>query len=271
MVEKGLDRVMGVVGYARRDTVTKELESMLRSNRIYPISHYEPQDVFVAGYPKSGNTWMQHIITGLVAGIDTRFLPDSLASEFVPDIHYKKYYKRFRNVCIFKTHHVPKPHYNRVIHLVRDGRDAMASYYAYNQSWGNDVSMKDMIIEGKGIFPCQWHEHARQWLDNPYDAEILRVRYEKLLHAPMEEMKRICAFLEIEREVDLLRRVAVGCSFKHMQKREEKYGRDRNGWPTDEHFVRRGERGSYKDEIPSDLVAAFEETSREEMEALGYL
>lgn len=260
------DPVARRLGYSRDEA----WDTMLRRHSFYPISQTEPQDVFVAGYPKSGNTWVQHLITGILYGIDTRYLPDRLSQETVPDVHFKRYYKRFGDVCFFKTHYTPRPQYRRVIHLVRDGRDAMASYHVMLQNEGRDISLEAMITEGRGLFPCKWHEHARQWLENPYDAEILRLRYEDLQTDPLKELHRICEFAGIERDDELLQRVMVGCSFEEMQRREREFGWDQ-GWAVDRPFVRRGAVHGYLDEIPAHLVRVFETESHACLKELGYL
>jgi len=150
-----VDALLRRVGLAREAKLISDFEKRLESRRYYSINYSEPDDIFITGYPKSGNTWMQHLITGLLLAIDTRYMPDSLAQEFVPDIHASEYYKRFLSTSVFKSHHKPKARYRRVIHLIRDPRDVMASYYSYNQSLGRDVTLKAMIENGEGLYPCR--------------------------------------------------------------------------------------------------------------------
>lgn len=249
----------------------KKFEKYLESQHFYPISHTLPEDVFIAGYPKSGNTWMQHLLASLLFGVEPQYLPDRLAQELVPDMHVKKYYKRFLPFSCFKTHAFPRPEYRKVIHLVRDGRDAMASYYAMNKALGKSSSLEEMIVDGKNLFPGKWHVHTRQWLDNPYDAEIIEVKYEDLLNEPQQELEKICAFLGLERSEDLIARCISGNSFKSMQKREKSYGMDNKKWNKDEKFVRKGKSGSYKTEVPDHLVQHFTDESSEELKHFGYL
>lgn len=234
------------------------------------ISDTSENDVFVAGYPKSGNTWMQHLLSGLQYGIETQYLPDRLAQILVPDVHQHRYFRRISDVTFFKTHDLPKPQYRRVIHLVRDGRDVMASYYAYNKNLGQSVDLEKMIVEGEGLYLSTWQEHARQWLENPFGAEILQVRYEDLLDDTHLELQRICEFVGLERDKELISRVVEGCTFNEMQRKENTYGWSNPEWPRDKPFVRKGRAGAYLDDIPLELVGRFESEAAAYLQRFGY-
>ena len=100
----------------------------------------------MVGYPKSGNTWMQNLLAGIMYGIDGRYSPDKLVQELIPDLDYKVIYKRISDKMLFKTHDLPKSTYNNIIYLVRDPRDVMASYYAMVSGQGVDTTASKMII-----------------------------------------------------------------------------------------------------------------------------
>lgn len=248
----------------------KKFDEYLESQHFYPISYTEPKDVFIAGYPKSGNTWMQNLLGSLIYGVDPQFLPDRLTQELIPDMHTKRYYKRFLPVTCFKTHSLPQPAFRKVIHLVRDGRDVMASYFAMNKMLGKNLSLEEMIVDGKGLFPCRWHEHSRQWIENPYDAEIIMVKYEELLTNPYVELTKICSFIGLTRSEDVITNCINGNSFQSMQDKERKYGRDNRKWKSSNMFVRKGRSGVYQSEIPDHLINIFVEKSKSELDHFGY-
>lgn len=257
---------MRKVGYSR----TTELNNLLTREHFYPISYTEPDDIFIVGFPKSGNTWMQHLLTGIFYGIDTQFLPDKVVQEIVPDVHSKRYYKRFDRFAYFKSHHLPLPEYRRVVYLVRDGRDAILSYHAMLTNQGKVVSLEEMVLHGHGIFPCKWHEHVRQWLENPYDADVLVIRYEDLLQNTRGEMERFCQFAKIERSTAVLDRAIAGCTFSEMQRKERHFGWNNRNWPTDKPFVRQGTASSYKDSMPPHLIDEFDKMSSRELARMKY-
>src|SRR5215475_2393125 len=81
---------------------------------LTPIDETSPDDIFVCGYPKSGNSWFQHLLAALVFGVGVPNAPDGLINDLVPDVHFKRYYRRYLSPSIFKTHHLPRPSYRRI-------------------------------------------------------------------------------------------------------------------------------------------------------------
>src|SRR5207244_4155349 len=76
-----------------------------------PTTASHPHAVFLVAYPKSGITWLQAMVAGAIYGLDPQRAPDSLVQDLVPDVHYKRFYKRYRTSMFFKTHHLPRPEY----------------------------------------------------------------------------------------------------------------------------------------------------------------
>ena len=147
-----------------------------------PITEFDDRDIFIAGYPKSGNTSFQELISAVVFGVEPELCPPALSHELVPDVHFKEFYQRYRTPMFFKTHHLPRPEYRRVVHLLRDGRDVMTSYYHYNLALETvPPNFLKMVRDGKKVAPCKWHEHVNAWLANPYKASIITIRYEDLV------------------------------------------------------------------------------------------
>jgi hypothetical protein len=246
------------------------LSYLLEPYHYYPIRKTREEDIFIIGFPKSGHTWLQYIAAGLQFGIDAQYMNDKLAQEICPDVYHKKFYKRFDKFVFFKSHDLPKPHHRRVIYVVRDGRDAMVSYLHMNQNLGIKITLEEMIKKGKHVFPAQWHTHIRMWLENPYKAEILFVRYEDLLENTFEEVKKIADFAGLTRTDEQIMRVIEGTKFDNMQKKEKEHGMD--GFkPKKGGFFRQGKAGSYKKEMPENLQEEFMRQSRAEMSHFGYV
>lgn len=246
--------------------------SFMMSEGYLPIHIHKPGDIFVVGYPKSGNTWMQVLVAGTIYGILPEYCPDTVIQEIYPDVHYKKYYKRYREPMIFWSHHLPIPAYRRVIYLVRDGRDVMVSYYHYLMATTNGkVDFFRMVKEGKGLFPCKWHEHVEAWLLNPYNAEMIIVKYEELHADPINVLKRVCEFIGEERSESIVKMVVESATLEKMKSREKKYGWDNPKWPKNVPFIRKGKIGTYKEEMPPEVLEAFIQDAYDTLKKLGYI
>ena len=224
-----------------------------------PITEFSPDDVFIAGYPKSGNTWFQHLVAAVVHGVDPRWSPPLLANDLVPDVHFNPFYRRYSTPMFFKTHDLPLPVYRRVVYLLRDGRDVMVSYRHFLEAVHNrKLDFLELVRTGLSLIPCRWHEHVEAWHRNPYGADVLVIRYEDLVQQPVVELERFCRFIEISRDWDFLDGVAKAASFQTLRAKEAKLGMgypDR--WLADKFFFRRGKPGCYKDEMPQEVLDLF--------------
>jgi hypothetical protein len=241
---------------------------------LMPITQFSDMDIFLAGYPKSGNTWFQNLITGIHFGVDPELAPDTLIQELVPDIHFKRYYRRFKTPMFFKTHNLPRPEYKRVIYLVRDGRDVMVSYYHHQMAiMSEKIDFMAMVRDGKGLFPGKWHKHVQAWDANPYNAEKIIIKYENLKQDPLTVLTQFCDFAQIERDQTFLRHVIDQTEFAKLQakERDDHMFFANEVWPKNQKFFRRGSVGSYKDEMPPDVLEIFLRDANPMLKEMGYV
>jgi hypothetical protein len=242
-----------------------------RLTGMSPIDDTRPNDVFVCGYPKSGNTWVQHLAAAVCFGVDVHVAPDEIINDVVPDVHFKQYYRRYAPTCVFKTHHLPLPSYRRIVYLIRDGRDAMVSYYHHLAAMSGSADLGRIVRTGEGLFPGKWHEHVNHYLANPFGAEMIVVRYEDLKRDTAKELRRFCAFAGVDRDDATIAWAVERASFDNMRAKEQKVGWETPGWPKDKRFVRRGAVGSFRDEMPPDVLAAFVEQAGRTLSEQGYV
>ena len=239
---------------------------------LLPIDSYSPNDVFIVGYPKSGNVWMQYMMMSIIFGLNPESVSDTLVQDLVPCVHVRSWYRRYGSSVYFRSHSLPDPRYKTVIYLVRDGRDVMVSYLHHLQALERrEIDFLKLAQTGEGLFLAKWHEHVESWLANPYQSKIILVKYEVLKSDTVCELKRICDFTGLKPSDETLDRVAVQASFEALRRREAQFGWDNSQWPKDKPFVRRGAVGSYQDEMPPDVLAAFLTEANETLEKLGYL
>jgi hypothetical protein len=236
------------------------------------ITELLEEDVFIVGYPKSGNTWFQNLVAGVVYGVDSRLSPPLLANDLVPDVHATEIYRRYATPTFFKSHHLPVRSYRRVIYLLRDGRDAMVSYLHFLEAIHNKkLDFQGLVETGLSLSSCKWHEHVQAWDRNPYQADLLVIRYENLVEHPLEELQRFCTFIGLDRDEGHLSAVAEAASFRNLRAKEIRLGMGQpDRWPSNKFFFRRGKVGSYLDEMPQSVLEAFLRDAAPTLEQFGY-
>lgn len=236
------------------------------------MTKFAEEDVFIVGYPKSGNTWFQDIVSGVVFGLLPEFAPPILVQDIVPDVGASTpHYKRYATPMFFKSHAMPTPDYKRVVYLLRDGRDAMVSFHHHIAAMENrKVDFLETVQTGRSL-PCKWHEHVEAWLANPFQAKMIVIKYEELKNNTAHELGRFCDFVGLSRSPEFLKMIAEGTDFEKMRDKEIKLGLGDPQWPKDKTFRRRGCVGSYKDEMPPEVLSAFLKDSGDTLRRCGYL
>jgi Sulfotransferase domain len=236
-----------------------------------PISEFSPDDIFIVGYPKSGNTWFQNLVGGVVYGVDPKLSPIALVQELVPDTSSRKYFHRYATPMFFKSHSLPCQEYRRVVYLLRDGRDAMVSYRHYREAVDKvKYDFQKFVTPETDLYPCHWPRHVEAWAKNPYEAQILVIKYEDLHDQPVEQLKRFCEFAGISRETDHLKAVAEAASFCNLRAKEVKEGWPDPNFEAGKFFFRRGVVGSHKDEMPHEALKIFLGQAAETLHRYGY-
>ncbi len=251
------------------------LSNILNSQGLTPIENTEDQDIFIIGFPKSGNTWLNNIVAHLVYGLNYN-QSKGLIDCIVTDMHAYKFYKRINNVCYFKSHSLPESKFKKVIYIYRDGRDALLSYYHMNKNLNNDLKLEDYFSKSSNLYPCKWHEHINAWFKNPYNADIIYIKYETLKEDPVSEIKKIANFINCNYTDHIIDYIIEQTSFKSMQQLEKndviwKKSKENQGWKDTKMFVRKGEIGGYKSEVSQKLIEEFNDYSFKELKKLYYI
>jgi len=203
---------------------------------------------------------MQHIIAHLYYGLNEEG-SRSMVNLIVPDVYANSHYFRFNEVCFFKSHERPQPNYKKVIYMLRDGREVLLSYYHMMNNMGQNISLEDLYTGKINIYGGLWHEHVEAWQKNPYQTDILWLKFEDIINNKLHVLKQICHFLEMERSNDELEKVVRLTSFDHMKSLEM-----RSDWKKmkmanfkeGKAFLRCGKINSYKAEVSEQLLAEFE-------------
>jgi hypothetical protein len=253
------------------DVFMASIEELIRAETgLTPINERSEHDFFFVGFPRSGHHWTQYLIAYFAFGLRPDLATDDLVQHAVPDIYDSKWYRRFREPMFFKSHELPQPDYRNVVYLVRDGRDAIVSYYHYQRTVGKKEPVYfnafSPLFSANPVF---WEDHVTAWLDNPYGARMLIVKYEDLLSDTFAQVRRMCDFFGLDRSDELLKTAVESCSFAQLQAKEKRREMVKKDWPEKSYF-RRGQRGSFKDELPAAVLQEFERRAGSVLDRLGY-
>lgn len=161
--------------------------------------------VWLASYPRSGNTLTRALLHQCF-GLKTRSLDNTgddrvFASSEVRELvgHYSgqedaeeliRNAQTSRSVHILKTHLVP-PTDDPTIHIVRDGRAAIVSYFHYlREVEGLDVSL-EAVLEGQ-VYAGSWSTHFEVISGRQ---NRLLLKYEDLVLHPTDSTRQIAEFI----------------------------------------------------------------------------
>lgn len=236
----------------------KKFRRLSKRNKILKSINREnyKEVYFLVSYPKSGNTWLRTILANLLIKNNDEISLKNVG-EFIPDTYSEKQLKlarekesQFRRLekQIFKSH---DPYYrnyknSKVIYLIRNGQDAIYSYYHYLCARREIHPSIESIIDGSEAGSMgKWSDHVCGWLEAD-SKNILVVKYEDLKIQPFTEVNRIVEFIQLEvNEHDIL--IAIEKSnFEEMKKKESElgyYNDTRNEKGKKMPFVRKGEIG----------------------------
>ncbi|MEM7186041.1 MAG: sulfotransferase domain-containing protein [Bacteroidota bacterium] len=213
------------------------------------FGNFTEEDVFIMGYPKSGNTLLQHVIAHLVYGLRAD-IPKSIVNNCVTEYYNNPMYFRYDPRHFFKGHELPNERFKNVIYIVRDGRAAVRSLYYFRRNLNDQVSLQTLYENGGECFVGTWNNHVEQWTENKYGSNILMIRYEDLLSRKKEQLERICEFLSLERTSEELDQVVEATSFENMKRMEQGYSWQKaksfKTWKASGSFVREGNKDGFK-------------------------
>jgi hypothetical protein len=241
-----------------------------RNKNVEPV---RSNQVVLVSYPKSGNTWLRFLIGNYLTGNKCDFTNSHL---IVPDTHYNP------GDCgaapIFKSHAAYTPEYQKVIYLVRDGRDVAVSYYYHAKKFRlipQNEAFADFLLKfnqgGMDDFGI-WSEHVCSWLDHAPD-DFLLIRYEDLKSDAYTVLQRVLDFCGLDVRPEDLKSAVAASTFKQMQQMEQKQSkRFEILRKSDERiaFVRSGKAGQASQVFTEEQLLDFSKAHGAALRRLGY-
>jgi len=270
-------------------SILESLRSLChRNEQSYLFDTVYADDVFLVGYPKSGNTWLRFLVGNyltnnqydfinnceVIPGIQENFdLIESLSPPRFMHTHASvEYFSRsFLNL---------NKHNPQMVFLVRDGRDVAVSYffhlkkhYQIDQGMSFDNYLKD-FLDGNFHPGQSWGEYVMDWLAMAGQLRrFLLIRYEDLKSNPAQQLSQLLSFSNIFVEMTKVASAVEASSFKEMRRLEKQqqafHARLKN---TDSAipFVRKGKAGQWEKYFTPELHSIFRERNGQAMIELGY-
>ena len=222
-----------------------------------------PDDVWVVSYPKTGSTWVRHLIANLYqAAVDGKydgasfeevdrmipFLEDRtvgpLKLSFTAKSHLASLSPISRSVviCLLAGPRCGRqgamqcrcPNcaalFRRVIYILRDGQRAMASYWRFRKGLGHlgQKSKFSDFINTYRMYPgVNWADHVRSWIYAEKfvdDLDILWLSYEELQRETHAQVRKIAEFLGINATSKVIAHAVHFSSKEVMSEMEKKAG-----------------------------------------------
>lgn len=216
--------------------------------------------IWLASYPKSGNTWVRAIIASLLFTEDGKFnfeylkrIPQFPQKRFFEDIvnnlqEFEEIKKNWilaqnrinltKSLKFLKTHNgnytLDNFHFtNKVntlgtIYIVRDPRNVLLSIKNHYDL--NDQKALDFILTSKKLVHKdktrtllgKWGDHYKSWTRN--NSNLLIIKYENLINNPEYELIKIIKYLEkncrFETNEEKNKNIIKTTSFQNLKKME---------------------------------------------------
>lgn len=224
--------------------------------------------IWIASYPRSGNTFFRHVLTQLygVASFEKySWGPDHVPLKLDGFEQLAKLELSFAEMSesaeryFIKTHDLPDDD-NPAIYLVRDGRDALVSHANFvleydlkvvgpSRALFNDTLRS--LIETDSSFGG-WSGNVRAWTARSAPTAI--VRFEDLVADPIRNVRRAA------NEIGFRSPEAGATGLLTFDELHRSHPE----------FFRRGKVGTWREEMPDDLHELFWRRHGETMGLLGY-
>ena len=231
-----------------------------------------PADVFVASYPRSGNTWLRFMLFQLLLGQSPSFNHVDL---LVPDVGKQN---KARPVLagkgrVIKTHEPYRSEYKKAIYLVRDARDVALSEFAYQHALGlvgDDFDhFLGRFLRGEVNPFGSWTDHVNSWMSAKDEgrAEILVVRFDDLRRTPEIHLGKMMEFLAVPITADTIRQAVADNSVERMRDHEKKNPLKASAKGR---FIRSGSVGGWHEKFTEAQAQLVQQRAGSVLDRLGY-
>jgi estrone sulfotransferase len=241
----------------------------------------DPNDAFIASYPRSGNTWLRFVlfdilVIGQTSGFDE---VNHVVAEV--GLHGPAHELLPGGGRLIKTHEAYRKQYKKAIYLVRDVRDVVLSEFAYQKALGwvpDDFELfMRQFVKGEVNPFTSWQQHVPGWVDSPLAGtqNFLLIKFEDMRRNTESTVMTVLDFLGVQVDAQTVRDAIANNSLKRMQEKEEKQPQLSRSAPAspaaeETRFIRRGSTGGWRNRLTDSQVEFMEKHSKKVLEQMGY-
>lgn len=232
------------------------------------MESFRPDDQFLVSYPRSGNTWLRHLLRELISLRRPDLPPPENLLEVLPTVHHmlpiaQRHEEFSLNTRLIKSHNIADLGDARMVYLFREPADALVSYYhqhVLRASRGKRPPPAKPLDEYcAGLIP-DWCEHvgiAIRQREKSAD-RVHFAAYETLQTDTAGTFRAIVNFLGLAATEEQLAGAVERCSFAQLQTREK----ERKGGAQENLFFRKGRVGGGAEELQASTTQAIEAAAR---------
>jgi estrone sulfotransferase len=236
----------------------------------------DPNDVFLASYPRSGSTWTRFVLYEILAGESSSFdnvnrgIPENgiqwLARPLLPG-----------EGRLIKTHEPYRPEYGRAVYLVRDMRDVIFSQYSRERELGILYDDFDgylsKFLQGKISGFGAWQKHIESWLESPLSrrGDLLLLKFEEMRQDMESAIGRMLDFFGVEVRADVIRAAIANNSLDRMREKEKQSKTLHQAKGGEEgRFVRKGSVGGWRERLTDEQLQMIDSFVGDAFRRMGY-
>jgi hypothetical protein len=255
----------------------KASKTLLRAPLIW-LRHrgIDSNDVMVASYPRSGNTWLRFMLTNILTGKPAGF--DNVNKVIAEiGIHKDALPLLPGEGRLIKTHELYRPTYKRAIYLVRDVRDVLLSQYSRENElglvwWGDFDGYIQQFLKGtiNGFGP--WQEHIPNWLDSPLAkrGDLLVVQFADMRRNTQEKLEHILDYLGLQVDREIIAEAIADNTVDKMRARERQAQTLHQSTREEGRFVRQGAVMGWREKFTEPQLELIEQYAGKTMARMGF-
>ena len=240
-----------------------------------PWMEVSAQDRFLFSYPRSGNTWLRHIVRHLTHGSELESHDElERALPTIDTLDFQEKLAQMPNGLRFFKSHLPHSPYfldGKVVYIVRDGRDVLISRYdLYKKVKNYSGSLDDYLtkmIKGRVRYGS-WLGNAGSWVAQKDHPNLLLMRFEDMQSDPFTHARIVADFTGIDADDTAIQEALSASSVDkvHSTMRSWSYakGTSFQGGAT------RGSTQNWRERLTPEQNRRFVDHAGDLLEQLGY-